>query len=125
LRSLGATRDCRAAGGAQAQRAWGKPLAPGPAPARADQAVAADLHAVEHDRAHADQAVVGDRAAVQNHGMADGASCTDRERKADVGVQDAVLLNVRTFADLDPFVVAPQARPIPDAGVALEPHRPD
>src|SRR5262249_30886700 len=107
------------------QRVVGKLLALGYDRAGADQAVAADLHAVEHDRAHADEAVIGDRTAVQDHRVADGAAGPDRERKADVGVQDAVLLNVRAFADLDPFVVAAQARAVPTAGVALEPYGAD
>src|SRR5262249_40885828 len=49
----------------------------------------------------------------------------DHQRKAGVGVQGRVVLNLRTLAQLDPLVVAAQHRTEPDAGVSLEPHAAD
>ena len=62
-----------------------------PAP---DQAVLADLGAVEEDRAHADQAVVADEATVQDHIVADHAVRADDERKTRIGVKSRVVLNL-------------------------------
>ena len=61
-----------------------------------------------------------DRAAVQNDIMADGAVGADHERKAHVGVEDAVVLNIGARADGDPFIVAAQHAAEPDIGVFLQ-----
>src|SRR5262249_50821566 len=50
----------------------------------------------------------------------DGAVLSDRERKAGIGVTDAVVLDVGALAELDPFIVAAQHRTEPDAGAALQ-----
>ena len=49
----------------------------------------------------------------------------DLERKARIGVQRGVVLDLRALAELDPFVVTAQHRVEPDAGIGLEPHPPD
>src|SRR5215831_2262840 len=125
LRRLLVDRPQNARRRADDKRTVGEALTLGDQGAGADQTVAADPGAVEHDRAHADQAVIGDRAAVQNDVVADHAVVADDKRETRIGVQRRVVLDLRTFADLDPLVVAAQHRAEPDAGVDLEPHAPD
>src|SRR5262249_27413060 len=59
-----------------------------------DDAAAPDQCAVQHDRAHADQRGVLDRATVQDGVVADGAVLSDRERKAGIGMAGAIVLDV-------------------------------
>jgi hypothetical protein len=89
------------------------------APAPTTQFVA-DLRAVHHGRAHADQAVRTDGAAVENGAMADGAALADRERKAHVGVEDAMFLDIAARADGDALIVAAQHGAKPDADFVAE-----
>src|SRR5262249_44581781 len=88
-------------------------------------AVGANSGAVEHDGAHADEAVGADAAAVQHDVVADDAVRPDREREPGIGMQGAIVLYLRALAELDPFVVAAQHRAEPDAGVAPEPDTAD
>ena len=90
-----------------------------------DEAIPSDPRAVEHDRAHADEAVGRDAATVQDHIMADDAVLADLEGKARIGVQHRVVLDLGALAQLDPLVVPAQHRVEPDAGVGLEPHAPN
>ena len=57
--------------------------------------------------------------------MADHAVGPDHDRKTRVGVERRIVLNLAALAELDPFVVATEHRPEPDAGVGLQPHPPD
>src|SRR5262249_21161824 len=75
--------------------------------------------------AHADETLVADRAAVQHDVVADHAVVADHKRKARIGVQGGIVLNLASLAELDPLVVAAQHGAEPDAGMALEPHPPD
>src|SRR5262245_5183756 len=51
-----------------------------------DQAIPPDARAIEHDRPHADQRIVSDRAAMQDDVVADHAITSDRQRETGVGV---------------------------------------
>jgi hypothetical protein len=88
-----------------------------PAPIKA---VAPDRGSVQDHRADADQGIVADRAAVQHDHVPDGHTVADDQRKAEVGVQDAAVLNVRPLAHGDRLVVAAQHAVPPDAGIAPE-----
>jgi hypothetical protein len=57
---------------------------------------------------------------MQNDAMADRAVRPDDERKAHVGVENAVLLNIGAGADRDPLIVAAQHAAEPDIGVLLQ-----
>src|SRR5262249_38677317 len=46
-------------------------------------------------------------------------------RKARIGMQRGIVLDLRALAELDPFVVAAQHRSEPHTRVGLEPHAPD
>src|SRR5262249_46193487 len=76
----------------------------------------------EHDRAHPDQAVGADRAAMEDDIVADHAVRPDRQRKAWIGVQSGIVLDLRALPELDPFVVTTQHRAEPDTGIAFEPY---
>ena len=54
--------------------------------------------------------------------MADGAVFADLEGIADVGVQNASLLNVAARADPDRLIIAAQGRAEPDADVFAQMH---
>src|SRR5215470_17367778 len=101
------------------QRMIGKFLALGHQRAGTDNAVLTDPRAVEHDRAHADQAVRSDRTAVQHGVVPDDTFRADRGGKSWVGMNRAIVLDLRPLTDLDPLVVAAQNRAPPDAGVGL------
>ena len=57
--------------------------------------------------------------------MPDRAVFSDLQGEARVGVAGRIVLHVRTFADLDPFIVAAQHRAEPDARRAQQPHLAD
>ena len=87
-----------------------------PAPTRQS---GADARAVEHDRAHADQRLGADRAAMQDDVVADHAIRPDGHRETQVGVQRRIVLDLRALAEFDPLVVAAQHRAEPDAAIGL------
>src|SRR5262249_30767256 len=49
----------------------------------------------------------------------------DRQRKSRIGVQGGIVLDLRTLAELDPFIVAAQDCPKPYARFGLQPHATD
>ena len=59
---------------------------------------------------------------MQRGAVAQRASPANTQRKAHVGVEHAVFLHVRAFADLDPLVVATHHAAKPDADIAPQPH---
>ena len=85
---------------------------------RADQAVPADPRPVQNGRAHAHKGVRADGAAVQHHLVADRAVLADRQRVAGIDMEDAAVLDIAAFADLDDVVVGPQDGAEPNAGLA-------
>jgi hypothetical protein len=89
------------------------------------EAVRTDPRVVEDDRAHADQAVRADRAAMEDGTVADGAAPPDRQRRSHVGVEHGVLLDVGPLTNVDQLVVSAQHGPEPDADIAAEPHPAD
>src|SRR5690606_25363524 len=86
----------------------------------ANDAVLADLGAVEDHRVDADQAVIVHRAAVHHHVVTDGDALAQGQRKAHVGVHDATVLHVAVLSDMDQLVVATQHRTEPDTGPRLQ-----
>ena len=94
-----------------------KPVTSAPAPTMQSSR---DASAVEDDRAHADERIVADGAAVQDRTMADGAAAADRYRAAGVGVDDRKLLEVALGANDDRLAIAAQDRAEPDADVLAE-----
>ena len=86
-----------------------------PAPTRR---VVADPGAVEQIAPMPIRLFVADRAAVQHDVVADHAIGADGQRKAGIGVQRGIVLDLRALAELDPLVVAAQHRAEPDAGIA-------
>src|ERR1700730_5829826 len=92
---------------------------------RADDAAAADLRTVHHDRTHPDQRAVLERATVQDDVVTDRAVLSDHKRKDAVGVAGGIVLHIGPFADPDPLIVAAQHRAEPDAGRVLEAHLAD
>jgi len=82
---------------------------------RANDTAAADPGTVHDNRTHPDQRAIFERAAVQDHVVADRAILSDRQRKATIGVTGRIVLHIGIFADLDPLVVAAQYRAEPDA----------
>ena len=90
--------------------------------ARADDAVVANLCAVEHDRPHADQHAVADRTAMQDRVMADRAIHADRQWRARVGMAHRAFLNVAAIPYDHRRVVSANDRPKPDTDVGAEPH---
>src|SRR5690606_25238850 len=69
---------------------------------------------IENDGSHPDQTVCTDLTAVEDGAMPDGASHTDGQRMAHVGVKDAMFLNVCFPTDHDRLIVTAQD--------AAEPH---
>src|SRR5262249_25084366 len=84
-----------------------------------------DFGAVEHNCAHADQRVLPDRTAMKNGIVAYGAPRTDRQRKAGIGVERAVVLDVGALSDFNPFVIAAEDCAEPDAHPDPYPHSSD
>nr|GFC58613.1 hypothetical protein [Tanacetum cinerariifolium] len=87
----------------------------------ADDAVFADLRAVEDHRVDADERVVVDGAAMQHDVVADGHVLADGQRRPHVGVHDRAILHVAVLADVDQLVIPAQHGAEPDAGVGLKP----
>ena len=87
------------------------------APIRQFRPIRAPLRIVEHMPI---KGVRADGAAVQHHLVADRAVLADRERVAGIDMEDAAVLDIAAFADLDDVVVGPQDGAEPDAGFALE-----
>src|SRR5262249_49068740 len=67
-----------------------------------DDRTSTDSRAVEHDRSHADQAIVLDGAAVQDDAMADGYPTSHRARNPLVRVDHREILDVGLRTDRDP-----------------------
>src|SRR5262249_38878489 len=88
------------------QREFRKLLALGDDRARADHTAAPDPRTVHHDRAHADQHIVFQRAAMDDRVVADGDVFADGEGKAGIDVKRRIVLDVGALADLDPVIVA-------------------
>src|SRR6516165_10341988 len=59
---------------------------------------------------------------MQDDVVADGAVLPDRDGKAGIGVERAVILDLGALAEFDPFSIAAQDRAEPDAGIELEPN---
>jgi len=91
----------------------------------ADETIAADFCAVQKRRAHPDEAVFADRAAMQDRVMADCAILTDGQRKAQVGVQQRSILHVGAGANENLLGVAAQNGAEPDRHIGFEPHLAD
>src|SRR5580692_4768776 len=91
---------------AEDHRAVGEALVLDDDGAGADQAILADHRVVQHHGLDADQAAVADRAAMQHHLVAHRHALAERERRPEVGVQHAILLDVGIVADHDRLVVA-------------------
>ena len=104
---------------------FGKRFPLGDQRAGPDKAVRADRRAVEDNRPHPNQRMRANRATVQNDVMTDHAIRPDGDRKAEIGVQRGIVLNLRTLAEFDPFVVAAQHGAEPDAAIGLQPHLAD
>src|SRR5699024_12812420 len=85
-----------------------------------DNAIAADGGAVQHHGLDADQAVVADGAAMQHGLVTDRHALADIERKAFVGMQNAVILNIGARADNEVVDVAAQHRVEPDANILAQ-----
>jgi hypothetical protein len=91
----------------------------------ADETIAADSGAVQKRRAHPNETVFANRAAMQDCVMADGAVLTDGQRKAQVGVQQRSILHVGAGANEYFFDVAAQDGAEPDRHTGFEPHLAD
>src|SRR5262249_27315466 len=91
-----------------------------------DQRPRADAGAVEHDGPHPDQAIVADLAAVEDHPVPDGHAVADARGAALVDVDERQVLEVRALADLDAIRVSAAHRVEPHARVGpdrdLAPH---
>ena len=70
---------------------------------------------VEQHRAHADQAVIADGAAVQHDHVADGDALADADDDAAIGVDDGPVLDIAVFAD-DNLVRIAAYRAVPPDG---------
>ena len=66
---------------------------------RADDALLADLGAVEQRGVHADEAAVADHGAVDDGAVADRAAAADHDRRARLGVDDDTVLDARLRGD--------------------------
>ena len=82
----------------------------------------ADPDAVEQDAAHADQALVLDGAAMQDHPVPHADPPADDARHVVVHVHDGAVLQIGLGADHDGRHVAAQHRAVPDARVLAERH---
>ena len=82
----------------------------------------ADLAARQQDRAHADERVPADRPAVQDRPVADDHALLDRQRLAEVGVDDAAVLEVDARPQGDPRQVAAHDGAEPDVHPGREDH---
>src|SRR5690606_5027778 len=90
--------------------------------AGADDRVLADAAAGEEHGAHPDQRVVADLDAVQHDAVADRDPRADPLRRVEVDVYAGVVLDVGLRTDLDERVVAADRHAEPDADVAAETH---
>src|SRR5262245_26351070 len=92
--------------------------------ARRDHGLLANHRRVQHDRAHPDDRAVFDRAAFEQRAVADGHVIFENRGNFGRGVNDRVVLNVRSAPDDYPALVAaqhdaiPYARAIADLDVA-------
>src|SRR5579859_4221710 len=85
----------------------------------------ADPGVVQDGRLDANQAAFADRAAVKGHLMADAHVPAEGQPYAFVGMQYAVILHIRSFADGDQVVIAAHHGIEPDVGVVLQHHGAD
>src|SRR5690606_18123389 len=86
-----------------------------------DDALVADLRAVQDDGAHADETLIAHHARVHDRAVAHGDVLADLRAVVIREMHHRVVLNVRTAADHDGVDVAPEHGAIPDA--ALVPQR--
>src|SRR5450631_3127490 len=108
-------RANRARRRADDQRIVRETLAFGYHAAGADQRILPDLDAVEHDCAHPDQAVIANAAAMHDDVVTDHAIAADHHGETWISMQRRIVLDLRAFAQFDPFVVAAQHGAEPDA----------
>src|SRR5207253_9843783 len=85
-----------------------------------DQAFGTNGSTVENLGAHADQAIVGDRAAMKDRLVADGDPGANGQRCAGIGMIDGTVLDIAVMADDDRRVVGANDRAEPDAGAPAE-----
>ena len=89
---------------------------------RTDQAVAADLRAVQHDGAHADEGVVTHGAPMEDGPVAHRYVFAHRHRMVVVHVHHTVVLDICSRTDGDRRPVAPQHRAEEHAAVGAQGH---
>ena len=83
--------------------------------ARRNDSSAADMGVIQYCGSDADQAFVFNDAAMQNNSMAHRHAIADRERKSDVGVQHAIILNTHLVAHANRSRIAAQSSARPNA----------
>src|SRR6185369_15145610 len=113
------------AGHAEDERAVGDRLAFGDERSRAHEAIATDGHAIEDDRADADQRILADRAAVEHHEVAHAHVAREGHRHAAVGMDHRAVLDVHILAERDDVVVAADRHAPPHARAVLHHDRAD
>jgi len=85
-----------------------------------DDAMFADLGAVQNGRAHADEALITDSAGMDDGGMANGDPIAQNAGMFIGKMKDGVVLDVGVVSDNDAVDVAAQDGVIPNAGVIAE-----
>src|SRR5690242_21915861 len=90
--------------------------------ARCHDTTGADVHSVEEDASHADQAVVLDGAAVQDGAVAHADARADARRQAAIHMDDRAVLQVARLADHDRVDVPTEHRPVPHTGARTQGH---
>lgn len=91
----------------------------------ADDTASADPRAVENGCAHSDKAVFVNRTPMQDRPVPYGAPGSHCQRKAKIGVHNAVILYITAFADMDQLIIAPEHRAEPDACFASKSYLPN
>lgn len=86
----------------------------------ANDAALSHGHACQQHRAHSDQAIRFDPAAVQDRAVADGDTRSDDARKLLVDMNDDEVLDIAVLADNNRSEVGTQYRPVPDTCLRLE-----
>src|ERR1043165_1410619 len=90
--------------------------------ARPDQAFGFEHCAVQDPRAHSDQAIVGDRTAMEDRLMAYRDPGADRQWHSRVGMADRAVLEIRVVAKDQRRIVPAEDRAEPDARPRAQPH---
>lgn len=83
--------------------------------ARSHQCTFPDVGATEDDCANADQRTVTHSGAVHHRSVAKGHTVAKHGWLSRVGMQAALILNVASLADLNPFAVGTQHASVPNA----------